>query len=446
MNKNLIFDIFKKLKLKGCSGSDIFVVKNSYLSSSRRLRKLEKNESSENLQIGIRAIKGKKQSIISSSNLSNENINELIEKVVEMTSVIPENNYCGLADENQIEKFKEEEFNKLDLYDPYKPSLSELFEKTSILEDSALSNEKITNSEGAEISWSKSDYILAASNGMYQKYSKTSSSFIIAVLAGDKLGMEREYEFNNKVYFQDLGNLKKIGELTASKAVARLNPRKIKTCKASVIYDSRTSASLLRHLASASIASTVARGTSFLKDKLQKKLFNKNINIIDNPLLPRMTKTKIFDCEGIRSEKKNLVENGYLKFFFNSLETARQLNQSPSGHASRSVSSLPFPSTSNLFLENGSVTKESLIKSLNKGLLVTELMGSSINMSNGDYSRGASGFWIENGEITFPVSEITIAGNLFEIFSNLIPANDLEFRFGINSPSCLVENMTIAGI
>lgn len=446
MNKNFILEIIEKLKKKGCDQSDVFLVQSISRSSSVRLKALEKNESSQNTQIGIRVIKGKKQSMISSSNLELDNIDTLIQRVVDMVSVVPDNNYCGLAEKKLVKKFDYELINNLDLFDTYEPSIDELRNKATLLEDSALENKNIINSEGAEVSWTKSKYLLAGSNDMYQEFTKTYSSFILAILAGNGSGMEREYDYKSKVYFDELGDFRKIGEETAVKAIKKLNSKKIKTCKGDVIYDSRISSSLLRHLASAANAVSVARGTSFLKDKLGKKIFNKEINVIDNPRLPKMLNTKIIDCEGIETSAKSLIKHGELQFFFNSLESARQLNQKPTGHGTRGVTTLPSPSSSNLFLENGNISKENLIGGIKKGLLVTELMGTSINPSNGDYSRGASGFWVENGEITYPVSEITIAGNLFDIFSRLIPANDLKFDFTVNSPSCLVQNMTIAGI
>ena len=446
MDKNFLQNIINKLKKKGCDQSDVFFVKNSSLNSSVRLNKLEKNEYSENFEIGIRAIKGKKQSIISSNNTEDKNINLLIDRVFEMVSVVPDNQYCGLASDQEIESFCQKDFDDLDLFDQKIPTLSELNHKALELESSAMMNDMIINSEGAEVAWSKSEFFLGASNGLYQEFCKSNSSFILAILAGNESSMEREYDFKSEVYFNDLGDLEKVGRLTAEKAVAKLNSRKIKTCKASVMFDSKVASSLIRNLLTASNASLIARGTSFLKDKLNSKLFDGKVNIIDDPLMKRKSKSKLIDCEGIKSSKKNLIKDGELNFFFNSLEQSRQLNQRPTGHASRSPSSLPYPSSTNLYLDKGTVSKEEMLKSIKKGLLVTELMGSSINMSNGDYSRGASGFWIENGEIAYPVSEVTIAGNLLKIFECLLPASDLEFTFGINSPSCLIENMTIAGI
>ena len=258
--------------------------------------------------------------------------------------------------------------------------------------------------------------------------------------------MEREYDYRSEVYFNELNNLEKIGKETAEKAISKLNSRKIKTCKTNVIYDSRVSSSLLNNLMSASNASLIARGTSYLKDKLGHRLFNNTINIIDDPLIPKKMKSRLIDCEGIKCKKKKIIDSGKLKYFINSLEQSRQLESEPTGNASRGVSSVPYASPSNLFLENGKISKKEMINDIKEGLLVTELMGSSINMTNGDYSRGASGFWIDKGQISYPVSEVTIAGNLLDIFSTLTPANDLKLNFSINAPSCMVENLTIAGI
>ena len=446
MDKNFLQEILKKLKVKGCDQADVFFVESLTMSSSRRMKKLEKNEQSESKEIGIRAILGKRQSIISSNDLSSKNIDLLIERLFDMVSIVPENQFCGLTETENINNFNQEQYSKLDLFDKKLPTINELTECARKLENSALENNLIINSEGAEVSWTKTNYKLIASNGMFQEFKKTNSSYILAVLAGNSSSMEREYDFKSTVYFDEMGDLEKIGSQTAKRAVKKLNSKKIKTCKGNVLFSSKIASSLLRNLFSATNSSTVSRGTSFLKDKLNKKLFNDNINIIDDPLMPKKIQSKILDCEGTRTKKSYLIENGILKFFFNTLEYAKQLKHHPTGHASRGVSSLPYASPSNLFLNNGNIPLNSMIRNIKKGMLVTELMGSSINMSTGDYSRGASGFWIENGEILYPISEVTIAGNLLDIFANLIPANDLNFDYSINAPSCLVENMTIAGI
>ena len=445
MNKNSLKDILKRLKKMGCQESDVYFSKIKTLSSASRLGKIEKTEESMVSEVGIRAIVNKRQSIVSTTNLEKKNIDYLLEKVVGMAKVVPKNKYCGLAEKKDIRKIDEKLIKKLEVSDPFEPSLNQIKNNVLKLEESALENNKITNSEGAEIAYSRNSFLLMGSNGLEIEMEKTHSDFIIAVLSGSKGSMEREYDYKSKVFFKDLGDFKKIGKQVSENAIKKLNSRKLKTCKSDVIFDSKVSSSLLRNLFTASNAPSIVKGTSFLKNKIDKKIFNEQVSIIDNPLLEKKLRSRICDCEGIESEKKILIQNGVLNFFFNSLSSARQINHEPTGHASRSVSSIPSVSYSNLYMENGKVSQTDMIKSLKKGLLVTELMGSSINYSNGDYSRGASGFWVENGEICFPVSEITIAGNLKNIFLSLIPADDLQFNFGLNAPSCFVENLTLGG-
>ncbi len=445
MDKNILYDIIVKLKKLGCDESDVFFSETTTLNSSSRLGKIEKTEKSSISEIGIRAIIDKKQSIISTTNLDLENINDLVEKVTQMAKVVPKNPYCGLANSDNLKEFKSSDFESLQLYDSFEPSDEFIKEKVIELEESALANKKIINSEGAEIAFSKSSYSLLGSNGLDIEMKKTHSDYIIAVLAGSKNSMEREYDYKSKVFFDELGDFQNIGKEVSLNAIKKLNSKKIKTCKSDIIFDSKVASSLLRNLFGATNSQSIIKGTSFLKDKIKTKIFNEKVNIIDDPLMKKKLRSRISDCEGIESKKKYLVQNGNLQFFFNSLSSSRELNHKPTGHASRSVSTIPGVSFSNLYMENGSLCSKEMIRSVKKGLLVKELMGSSINYSTGDYSRGASGFWIENGEILFPVSEITIAGNLNDIFSSLIPADDLEFNYGVNAPSCLVENLTLGG-
>ena len=445
MDKNFLKTILNRLSKMGCHEADVFFSESKTSSCSSRLGKIEKKEESSTSEIGIRAIINKKQSIVSTTNLEKQNVYYLAEKVVEMAKVVPENQYCGLAESDKIKQVSKHEVQKLEICDTYEPTMSLIEKEVIKLEESALDNKEITNSEGAEIAYSKNSICLLGSNGLEIEMEKTHSDFIIAVLAGSKDSMEREYDYKSKVFYNELGDFEKIGKEVSQNAIKKLNSRKLKTCKSDVIFDSKVSSSLLRNLFSASNAQSIVKGISFLKDKMNNKVFNDRISIIDDPLMPKKLRSKISDCEGIQSKKKFLIEKGYLKFFFNSLASAKQIKHEPSGHATRSASSIPSVSYSNLYMENGEISKLDMVKSLKKGLLITELMGSSINYSNGDYSRGASGFWIENGEICYPVSEITIAGNLVDIFMSLIPANDLEFNFGINAPSCLVENLTLGG-
>ena len=445
MEKDLIKRIITKLKKMGCQESDVFYSKTKNISCSSRLGKVENTESSSVSEIGIRAFLNKKQSIVSTTNLDRKNIEDLTDKLFQMVKVVPQNKYCGLAKPEDVMKFKKSDADSLKLNDPKIPTISKLKSNVIELEESALSNKLIKNSEGAEISYTHNSYYLLGSNGLEIEMEKTYSDYIIAVLASSKNSMEREYDYKSKVFFSDLGNFSEIGKEVSKNAIKKLDSKKINTCKSDVIFDSKVSSSLLRNLFTACNSPSIIKGVSFLKDKINQNFFNKEITIVDNPLMPKKLRSRTLDCEGIESKKRYLIKEGNLQFFFNSLSSARQLKQQPSGHASRSVSSIPSVSFSNLYMEKGESTKEDMIRSLNRGLLITELMGSSINYSTGDYSRGASGFWIENGEITYPVSEITIAGNLKDIFKSIKPANDLEFNFGVNAPSCYVENLTLGG-
>ncbi len=446
MDKNFLQDILKKLKKKGVEEADVVFSSSKNKSSSCRLGKIEKTEESITNEIGIRVIIKKRQSIISSTNIEYSNVNSLIEKVVEMVKVVPKNEYCGLAKESQVSIPNKNDLDGLELSDAYEPDKKEISDKVLLLEQSALNNKKIINSEGAELSYTKNNYLLMASNGLESEITKTHSDYIVAVLAGNKNNMERAYDYKSKVFFNDLGDFNKIGKKVSSDALKKIGSKKIKTCKCDVIFDSKVASSLLNNLFNACNASSIIKGTTFLKNKKNKKVFGDNINIIDDPLMKRKLRSRVIDGEGIKTEEKKLIENGVLQFFFNCLSTARQIKEEPSGHGTRFIASIPSASYTNLYLSNGKYKKKDMITSLKKGLLITELMGSSVNLSNGDYSRGASGFWIENGQITYPVSEITIAGNLENIFKSLVPANDLEFNFGINSPSLLIQNLTVGGI
>ena len=283
-----------------------------------------------------------------------------------MAKVVPENQYCGLAESEKIKQVSKQEIKKLDICDPYEPTMSLIEKEVIKLEESALDNKEITNSEGAEIAYSKNSICLLGSNGLEVEMEKTHSDFIIAVLAGSKDSMEREYDYKSKVFYNELGDFEKIGKEVSQNAIKKLNSRKLKTCKSDVIFDSKVSSSLLRNLFSASNAQSIVKGISFLKDKMNNKVFNDRISIIDDPLMPKKLRSKISDCEGIQSKKKFLIEKGYLKFFFNSLASAKQIKHEPSGHATRSASSIPSVSYSNLYMENGEISKLDMIKSLKK--------------------------------------------------------------------------------
>jgi len=257
--------------------------------------------------------------------------------------------------------------------------------------------------------------------------------------------MERDYDYSGAVYAEDLRSPEDIGRTAGEKAVRRLNPKKVETAQVPVVYDSRASRSLISHFAAAVNGSSIARDTSFLKDSMGELVFNEGITLVDDPHRRRGLRSKPFDAEGVANQRREVIQDGRLTTWFLDLRSSRQLGLETTGHAARSTGSPPGPSATNLYIEAGNASPEDLIKDIDSGFYVTELIGFGVNGLTGDYSRGASGFWIENGEIAYPVSEMTIAGNLKDMFLNLTPANDLIFRYGVDAPTLRVDGMTIAG-
>jgi PmbA protein len=286
---------------------------------------------------------------------------------------------------------------------------------------------------------------MAASNGFAGGYAGTGHSVSAAVLAGEGTGMERDYSYTSAVHAGDLRDPAAVGTEAGERAVQRLGARKVATCQVPVVYDPRIASSLLRHLLGAISGPAVARGTSFLKDKLGQRLFPRGIAVIDEPHKPRGLRSKPFDGEGLANSRRAIIEDGVLTTWLLDLASARQLRLKSTGHASRGTSSPPSPSPTNLWLEPGPVTAQELLGDIAQGFYVTELMGMGVNGVTGDYSRGAAGFWIEGGELAYPVSEVTVAGNLKDMFQHLTAASDLAFKTGIDSPTLRIDGMTIAG-
>ncbi|HEY9568927.1 MAG TPA: metallopeptidase TldD-related protein, partial [Thalassobaculum sp.] len=320
-----------------------------------------------------------------------------------------------------------------------------LVERARAAEDAARAVAGVTNSEGAEASWGVTDVALAASNGFAGSYRRSSVAISVSVVAGAGQKMERDYDYTAAVYDADLEAADVVGRRAGERAVARLNPRRPKTASLPVVYDPRAGRSILGHLASAINGAAIARGTSFLKDSMDQALFAPGISVVDDPHRPRGFRSKPFDAEGLPTTRREMVEDGHLASWFLDLATARQLGLESTGHAARGAGSPPSPGATNLYLAPGSVSRQALIGDIERGFYVTELMGSSVNLVTGDYSRGASGFWIENGELTFPVSELTIAGHLRDVFRSLTPADDLVFKYGVDVPTVRVEGLLVAG-
>ncbi len=437
----LLNDLLAKAKKAGADSCDAVYVCSSSLSIAQRLAKPEKLERSENSDIGLRVFVGKRQAIVSTSDFSKETLDGVVDRAVAMARVVPEDPYCGLADPSELAR----DVRELDIYDATEPSAETLIDWANRAEDAARSVDGVTNSEGAEAGWGRADVAVAATNGFSANYSSSHFSLSAAVLAGTGTGMERDYDYTGAVYASDLMAPEDVGRSAGKRAVERLGPRKVSSGQFPIVYDPRVARSLVSHFANAVNGASIARATSFLKDSMGEPVFPSSITIIDDPHRQRGLRSKPFDGEGVGNALRKVADAGVLTTWFLDLRSARQLKLKSTGHASRSSGSPPTPSASNLYLEPGSVDPAGLMADIKQGIYVTELIGFGVNGLTGDYSRGAAGFWIENGKIAFPVSEITIAGNLRDMFKNLSHANDLVFRYGIDSPTLRVDGMTVAG-
>ena len=438
----MLSDLIAAAKKAGADSADAIFVNGISLSHAQRLGKIEKLERSEGSDLGLRVFVGKRQAIVSSSDMSKPALAELIDRVVAMAKAVPEDSFCGLADPDQIFRGP---IADLEICDEREPAPETLIERASQAEDAARAVDGVTNSEGAEASWGQTRVALAASNGFAGGYRVSRQSVGVAVLAGEGTGMERDYEFSSAVFAEDLDDPAEVGRQAGERAVRRLKPRKVSTQKVPIVFDPRVSNGLVRHLAGAINGSAIARGTSFLKDSMGKQILPAALSVIDDPHRKRGMASKPFDAEGIANERLALVENGVLKSWVLDLRSARQLGLTTTGRASRGTSGPPSPSTTNLYLPAGSITRDALLGDIKQGFYVNELMGFGVNAVTGDYSRGAAGFWIENGELAFPISEVTIAGNLKDMFLNMLPADDLAFRYAVNAPTVRIDGLTIAG-
>ncbi len=438
---NFLNMITDKAKKKGADSADAISMSSQSISVSQRLGKKEDLERSESSGFGLRVFIGKKQAIVSSTDHSDNEIDELIQRAIDMAKVAPDDPYVGISDLNTSSK----NLKKLNLLDSFEPTIDNLYENVSIAEEAALSMKGITNSEGSSASWSKASIALVNTNDFFGSYSGSTFSISTAVIAGNGAAMERDYDYSVSRHKKKLEDPKLIGINAAKRAIKRLNPVKIDSSELPVVFDWRVSSSLLGHFAGAINGQSIAKKTSFLNEMMNKQVFKKGVNIIDDPLISDGLASKPFDGEGIPTNKIDLVSNGKLNNWILDLASSRQLNLKTTAHASRGTSSVPFPSPTNLYLQPGDASLEEIIGDLRKGIYITELIGMGVNGVTGDYSRGAAGFLIENGELTYPISEITIAGNLLSMFANLTPANDLKFKNRTNSPSVLVNKMIVAG-
>ncbi len=438
---DFLTDLIARARRAGADAADALAVESDAISHARRLGKLERLERSENRDLGLRVFVGKRQAVVSSSDRSAKAVDELVERALAMARVAPEDPFCGIADPAELARAVPD----LDLADPREATVETLIERARAAEETALAVPGITNSEGAEAGWSRGRVALAASNGFAAAYARTSHSLSVSVIAGSGTAMERDYDFSTAVHAGDLQDPETIGRRAAERALKRLDPRKIDTGKLPVVYDPRVAGGLLRHFAQAINGASIARGTSFLKNRLGRPVFASGVTVMDEPHKRRGLASRPVDGEGLGPKTRKLIDDGSLTTWLLDLRSARQLGLASTGHAVRGTGGPPAPAPTNLYLAPGRLSPAELMGDIDAGLYVTELIGMGVNGVTGDYSRGAAGFLIENGALAHPVSEITIAGNLNDMYAHLTPANDLEFRYGVDAPTVRIEGMTVAG-
>jgi PmbA protein len=440
-DRDRLASLVAEARKRGADAADAVLIRATSISHAQRLGEIEKLERQESFDLGLRVFRGKKQAIVSSTDFSSDALSELVGRAIDMAGMVPDDPWAGLADPDQLAT----DIPDLDLVDTDEPASEELIEMARACEDAARAVDGVTNSDGAEASWGHSAITLAATNGFSGHYARTDCGVGVSVIAGQGAGMETEYDFAHGVYRSDLEDPAVVGRRAGERTVARLGARRMPTCQVPVVFDPRVAGGLLGHLAGAITGPSIARGSSFLKDSLGKQVFADGTTVVDDPHRPRGQRSKPFDAEGVTNRKRNLIEDGTLTTWLLDLASARQLGLETTGHAGRGPSGPPSPGPTNLYLAPGQVSPSELIADIKAGFYITSLMGMGVNGVTGDYSRGASGFWIEDGAITFPVTELTIAGNLRDMYRALTPANDLEFRYGTNSPTVRIDGMTVAG-
>ena len=421
-------DLAKKL---GATDSSIIVGNSISETVNFRNRKLDESNRSDNLAINLTTYIGKKKSSISSSNLLKENLYTLIEKCIETTKNTPEDEFNSLPDKDLLAK----EVKDLDLYDDTHIKNETKIEYLTKLETSTTNDKKIVNTESS-FTQDKSNFILANSDGFSKGYKSSSFTASSVTVAKDDKSMERDYEYTSKCHLKDIKDAEELGKLASEQTIRKLNPKKIGSEKISLIFDKRIAKGILSTFAAAISSSAISRGTSFLKDKINQKIFSDEINIFDKPDILKGLGSRSFDSEGVKTNTLKLVELGVLNHYLIDTYNGKKLNQKSNGRCG---------GTTNLYFDNGKVSFKDLLNSKSKCLYITETIGHGSNIVTGDYSVGATGFLVENGEFKYPINEITIAGNFKNMFQNITLANDLEFKYSTNSPTMMIEGMVVAG-
>ena len=423
----------------GADQADAVVVRGRSRSVTVRLGKVEATEASESDDFSLRVFVGRRVASVSAN--PGFDLKLLAERAVAMAKASPEDPFASLADDGRLAR----SYPDLDLCDPTEVSTEDLTAAALSAEEAALAVSGVTNSSGAGASAGMGGLVLVTSHGFSGAYMGTRFGRSVSAIAGDGTKMERDYDFDSRLYFADLKAADEIGRTAGEKAVARLGPRQVPTRKnVTVVFDPRMARGFAGHIAGAINGASVARKTSFLRDMMGKPVMKHGLTVTDDPLVVRGASSRPFDGEGVTGQKLSMIEDGVLKHWFLSTSTGRELGLETNGRGVRSGPAVS-PASTNFALEPGDMSREDLIRNVGTGFYVTELIGQGVNMLTGEYSRGASGFWIENGELAFPVSEVTIASNLRQMFMNLTLADDIDRKFGVAAPTLAIEGMTLAG-
>jgi PmbA protein len=442
MDENLLQDVVAAALKAGADAAEAVSAERRALSIGVRMGELEEVEREESRDLGLRVFVGRRQASVSGSDISADARAKLIERAVAMAKLAPEDPYAGLADPDRLARGP---LPDLDLYDPGEPTAEALEARARAAEAAARAAPKVTNSDGGSASWSSSQWLMVTSGGFSGVHRASGFSLGASAIAGDETGMENGYDGRSTRWEADLPSPEAIGAEAGRRAAGRLGARKIASTTAPVIFENRLAGSLMGPLIGAISGPAIARGTSFLKDKLGQRIFAKGVDIVDDPHRLRGLGSSPFDDEGVGNRRTALIDDGVLTTWLLNSASARQLGLATTGHASRGLAGPPGVSPSNLTFQPGDRNQAQLMADAGTGLLVTSMFGPSLNGNTGDWSVGCSGFWFENGEIAYPVTEITVAGNLIEVFGRIVPGSDLEIRGASNAPSLLIDNLAIAG-
>ncbi|MCC7267926.1 MAG: TldD/PmbA family protein [Caulobacteraceae bacterium] len=442
MDENLLQDVVAAALKAGADAAEAVGAERQALSVNVRGGDLEEVEREEARDLGLRVFVGQRQATVSGSDISPAARAKLIERAVAMAKLAPEDPYARLAEPDELAKGP---FPDLDLYDPAEPTAETLEARARGAEAAARAVEGVTNSDGGGASWSTSQWTMVTSRGFVGRHRASGFGLSSSAIAGDGDGMETGHDWRSTRWQADLPDPDAIGAEAGRRAVSRLGGRKIASTTAPVIIENRAAMSLIGPLIGAVSGPSIARGTSFLKDKLGQAVFAKGVNIGDDPHRRRGLGSSPFDDEGVANSATRIIEGGVLTTWLLNTASAKQLNLKTTGHASRGLAGPPGVSTSNLTVQPGEKDLAGLMADAGSGVLVTSMFGPSLNGNTGDWSVGCSGFWFEAGEIAYPVTEITIAGNLIDIYARLVPGSDLELRGAANSPSLLIDGLAIAG-